>query len=137
MYTQCTYELVARSCLGTSSCVCVQAHMLEERLKQVQVQEQSQQQQQQPMQCSTSSGNGDGTATRQSAGSTPAGVRTGSGGPSSALAPWPAASRNPYDECEPPLPAQVNSYTCQKSFKVSNSWDKENLTVLQPFLPCG
>lgn len=86
-----------------------QAHTLEERMKQLQEQPQ---QQSQSAQVSSSGGG------RASPGCFSAGARSGSG-PSSALAPWPAACRNAYAECEPPPPAQVNSYTCQKSFKVN------------------
>jgi len=96
-----------------------QAHSLEERMNQLQEQPQQQQQPQQQLQPQqqsaqvSSSGGG-----RASPGCFSAGARSGSG-PSSALAPWPAACRNAYAECEPPPPAQVNSYTCQKSFKVN------------------
>jgi hypothetical protein len=102
----------------------VQAHTLEERLRQLQ-QPQQQQPPQQPQQqavqvVSSSSGAGGSADARQSSACMSAGARSGSG-PGSMLALWPAAARNPYAECEPPMPAQVNSFTCQKSFKVRSS----------------
>lgn len=104
----------------------MQAHTLEERLKQLQEQQPQQQQQPPPPQqqqavqgVSSSSGAGGTLDARQSSACMFAGARSGSG-PGSMLASWPAAARNPYAECEPPMPAQVNSFTCQKSFKVGS-----------------
>ncbi len=86
-----------------------QAHALEERLRQQQQQPQQERQQQQQQQQQQ---HGSTIDSRQMS----AGTRHGSAGQSS---PWPTANRtNPYEEQEF-QPAQVNSYTCQKSFKVS------------------
>jgi hypothetical protein len=46
-------------------------------------------------------------------------TRHGSAGPG---APWPAGNRRNPCEDQEFLPAQVNSFTCQKSFKVSASF---------------
>lgn len=98
----------------------VQAHTLEERLKQLHLDQPTQQQPQQQQELQQQQQHKVQGDVRQSSACMSAGARSGSG-PGGALAPWPAASRNPYAECEPPMPAQVNSYTCQKSFKVGVS----------------
>lgn len=112
--------VLAHKMVANQSLPLVQAHTLEERLKQLvqdQPSQQQPQQQQELQQLQQHKVQGD---VRHSSACMSAGARSGSG-PGSALAPWPAASRNPYAECEPPMPAQVNSYTCQKSFKVGVS----------------
>jgi hypothetical protein len=48
---------------------------------------------------------------------TSVGARGGSG-PGASLSPWPAAAAHPCADVEGLLPAQVNAYTCQHSFKV-------------------
>jgi hypothetical protein len=113
----------SRDC-AARCCWYIQAHTLEERMRQLQLDQQPQQQQQQqtpqpqPQTVHGSSSSGGGaTDARQSSACMSAGARSGSG-PGGSLAPWPAACRNPYAEYDPPMPAQVNSYTCQKSFKV-------------------
>lgn len=112
-------QSVACDCCWKLPCD-MQAHTLEERFKQLQLDQQppQQQQPQQPQQQSVHGNSSSGASdARQSSACMSAGARSGSG-PGTSLAPWPAACRNPYAECEPPMPAQVNSYTCQKSFKV-------------------
>lgn len=106
-------------------------------MRQLQLDQQPQQQQQQqtPQQQQTvhgsSSSGGGASDPRQSSACMSAGARSGSG-PGASLAPWPAACRNPYAECDPPMPAQVNSYTCQKSFKVGRTARSSRVSLSTP-----
>jgi hypothetical protein len=104
----------------------VQAHALEERLQQQQQLQQSGQQQpsqqlsgqqQQHLQQSLGSEPANSSSSRQVSAATSSG-RYGSG-PGASVSPWPsAAAFHPYAGVEGLQPAQVNSYSCQKSFKV-------------------
>ncbi|WIA16110.1 hypothetical protein OEZ85_012829 [Tetradesmus obliquus] len=88
------------------------AHALEERLRRQQ-QDQHQQQQPQQLQQTMQQGNGSTISSTMNSRQVSA-MRHGSAGPG---APWPAGNRRNPCEDQEFLPAQVNSFTCQKSFK--------------------